>query len=176
MKMKWFVLFVRTGYEEKTSEYLSKCLDNEKYSVFRPLVQYYFPRAGNVKIEIKAMFQGYVFIETDTDSNEVPIELLEAAKKVTSIYKILYNDYTLAAVADNDRIFLDSLLNEARVLERSIGVIRGDKVIIHQGPMIGKEGLIRKIDRHKRKAFIEASMFNGIITKMEVPLEIISKL
>lgn len=42
-------------------------------------------------------------------------------------------------------------------------------------PFVGKEKYIRKIDRHKRKALLEMSIF-GEKQKMQVGLEIVEKI
>lgn len=56
----------------------------------------------------------------------------------------------------------------------SIGFIKGDIIHIVKGPLKHKEGLIVKIDRHKRIAYINLALFNEErIAK--VGLEIISK-
>ena len=43
------------------------------------------------------------------------------------------------------------------------------------GPLQGKEGYIKKIDRHKRRAFLEMPMF-GRVQKIQVGLEIVAKI
>ena len=49
-----------------------------------------------------------------------------------------------------------------------------DKIIINEGPLIGLEGLITKIDRHKRIAYVNVELL-GKLTRVQVGLEIISK-
>ena len=56
----------------------------------------------------------------------------------------------------------------------SQGYIVGDKVNIISGPLVGYEGKIKKIDRHKRIAYIEVSLFDQVVV-VQVGLEIISK-
>ena len=65
--------------------------------------------------------------------------------------------------------------NEKQEVEMSIGIIEGDRVHIFEGPLQGMEGLIRKIDRHKRMAYLEVEMF-GRMVEMRVGLEIIEKI
>ena len=57
----------------------------------------------------------------------------------------------------------------------SEGIIEGSRVIVRTGPLQGMEGLIRKIDRHKRKAWLELPMFGGTHT-VQVGLEITEKI
>ena len=57
----------------------------------------------------------------------------------------------------------------------SVGVIEKDKVKIQEGPLVGMEGLIKKIDRHKRQAVLEMEMF-GRKVEMKVGVEIVEKI
>ena len=56
-------------------------------------------------------------------------------------------------------------------MEMSEGIIEPSRIRILSGPLMGMEGQIRKIDRHKRKAWIEVELF-GRIQRVEVGLEI----
>ena len=56
----------------------------------------------------------------------------------------------------------------------SVGFIEGDTIKVTEGPLLGLEGKIRKIDRHKRQCVVETEMF-GQKTKMTVGLEIVYK-
>ena len=51
---------------------------------------------------------------------------------------------------------------------------KNDKIIINEGSLVGLEGLITKIDRHKRIAYVDVELL-GKLTKVQVGLEIISK-
>ena len=55
-----------------------------------------------------------------------------------------------------------------------ISAIQGEQIFITEGPLQGKEGQIIRIDRHKRIAYLQLSMFNKETTT-KVGLEIISK-
>lgn len=56
----------------------------------------------------------------------------------------------------------------------SKGIIEGERTIVLSGPLKGKEGYIKKIDRHKRKAWLEVELF-GRIQNIQLGLEIVSK-
>ena len=61
-----------------------------------------------------------------------------------------------------------------QLVEMSSGIIENDRVQILSGPLMGMEGNIRRIDRHKRIAYLEIEMF-GRTVEMKVGLEIIRK-
>ena len=70
--------------------------------------------------------------------------------------------------------FVKAFGKENHVVEMSTGFIQGEQIFITEGPLQGKEGQIIRIDRHKRVAYLQLSMFNKETTT-KVGLEIISK-
>ena len=66
------------------------------------------------------------------------------------------------------------LFGEKKHMSLSKGHIRQGQTHLTQGPLQGKEDLIRKIDRHKRLARLEVPAGEGTQT-LYVGLEIISK-
>lgn len=75
---------------------------------------------------------------------------------------------------EDEVAFLKSFGKEEQIVEISSGYIEGDRIIVEKGPLKGKEGLIRRIDRHKRIAEIEIE-FLGEQRKAKVGLEIVRK-
>ena len=71
--------------------------------------------------------------------------------------------------------FLESFGGAKQVVEMSQGVIEHSQVKVTSGPLQGKEGYIRKIDRHKRKAWLDIEMF-GRTQNIQVGLEIVAKI
>lgn len=61
-----------------------------------------------------------------------------------------------------------------QIVETSIGVMEQDQICITRGPLMGLEGCIKKIDRHKRTAWLEIEMM-GRIVETRVGLEVVEK-
>ena len=70
--------------------------------------------------------------------------------------------------------FLQQFGKEDQIVEMSKGIIENDRVIITSGPLKGNEALIKKIDRHKRRAYLEIEMF-GRKVETQVGLEVVEK-
>ena len=66
------------------------------------------------------------------------------------------------------------LFGEEKHMSLSKGHIRQGQTCVTQGPLQGKEDLIRKIDRHKRLARLEVPAGEGLL-QMYGGLEILSK-
>lgn len=71
--------------------------------------------------------------------------------------------------------YVKDMCQEGNLISISKGIIRDGKPFITSGPLKGREGLIRKIDRHKRTAKIEIP-FDGNKRQVTVGLEIYEKL
>ena len=59
-------------------------------------------------------------------------------------------------------------------VDMSFGVIRNGKLIVFEGPLVGMEEYITKVDRSKRKARLEMELFSEW-KRFEVGLEVVSK-
>lgn len=81
----------------------------------------------------------------------------------------------IVALTPQEIEFILRFCGEDDIAEISEGVIENDQVHILSGPLMGLEGAIRKIDRHKRKAWLEMEMF-GRRQQIEIGLEIIKKI
>lgn len=166
----WYVLQVRTGTEESIR---LQCRGNIPKAVLeRCFIPYYEEKKrirGEWTIQKKVLFPGYVFVITDKLD-----ELYQSLKEVIGLTKLIGTGQEIVPLTDEEREFLLGFGGEEQVVEMSEGIIAGSKIIVTKGPLIGKEGYITKIDRHKRKAWLEMKIF-GREQKVEVGLEIVEK-
>ena len=88
--------------------------------------------------------------------------------------KLLKTGEEITPLSPQEIALLQKLGKEDQEIEMSTGMIEGDRVQILTGPLLGMEGMIKKIDRHKRMAYLDVEMF-GRTLAMRVGLEIIKK-
>jgi len=142
---------------------------------FIPMLQTIFRYSGRTKKELKLLFPGYVFIESQLSNLEVikiTRNIISASKDIIRFLK--YDDTCDIAMKEHERNMLLRLCNDDRYIESSEGIIVGSQVYIKEGPLKGLESIIRKIDRHKRQAIIELE-FMGDVRRITVALEIVEK-
>lgn len=101
-------------------------------------------------------------------------ELYESLKSVIGLTKLIGTGRDVVPLSEAEVKWLLRMGKESQVVEMSEGIIENGIVHITSGPLMGMEGNIRKIDRHKRKAYLEVEMFGRTID-MQVGLEIVSK-
>ncbi len=161
----WYVIWTSTGNEKKTKEAIEASVKR----CFVPRKIFNIKREGEWRAVEKALFPGYLFVDTE-DAEELSLKM----RKLEGFSQILATDKKILPLYGNDAIFVEKLYNVGGVFDMSEGYIEGDKVRVTAGPLCGLEGLIKKIDRHKRTACLEFDMF-GQTVSTSVGLEITEK-
>lgn len=190
---KWYVIQTRTGHEDQVCEVCSSRLEKRGIrKIFVPKIELKKKYHGEWQMVKRPMYPGYIFMSVSEDEAKAedvdkyseiqyPITgqsstdlLFLDLKKIPYLTKMLGTDRVVVALEESDVLRVKSFIGDGDVAELSIGIIEGDKVKIFEGPLKGKEALIKKINRHKRTAKIETE-FLGEKRIIEVGLEIILK-
>lgn len=167
----WYAVQVFTGDEEKVKRICELLIDSSCYT---DIFVIRFNRAkkfyGKWHKESKIMFPGYLFIDTDE-----PLMLYESLRNIPQFTKVLGRDMDeFIPIEESKESLFKSMVNNEYEIDISKGIITGDTVVITEGPLVGKEAMIKKIDRHKRTAILSINMF-GRETDITVGLEIVAK-
>lgn len=166
----WYVIQVRTGTEEEIQRQCETIIDKSILEKsFIPKYEQERKYQGEWHTELKVLFPGYVFLVSE-DKEKLFYEL----KNVMGLTKLLGTGETIVPLSDEEVDFLIKFGGEEQMVEMSEGIIENARVIVTCGPLKGNEGLIKKIDRHKRKAWLEIEMFGRTI-EMQVGLEVVEK-
>lgn len=169
--MNWYVVQVKSGHEKKIAEkcrfLIPKDILNECFIPEYVIKKKYQGKWQQVQ---DILFKGYIFLISDHID-----ELFSELKKIPDYTKVVgKKKEDIFPLEDGEIEFLKSFENDKHIVDISIGFIEGDTIFITEGPLQGKEGLITKIDRHKRIANISINIFGKVITA-KVGLEIVSK-
>lgn len=167
----WYVIQVRAGREEKIAKACKEVISNGALcDSFIPYIVRNKKYKGEWQEIEEILFKGYVFaISDDAD------RLYQELKNIEDLTKLVgRKEKIIYPISDEEATFLKEFAKENHKIDMSYGFIVNDKIIIESGPLKGKEGLIKKIDRHKRKAIIEMKFLNQTISA-SVGLEIIRK-
>lgn len=172
-KTNWYVLFVMGGKEQQICDFMNQEYDNWK--VFIPKIEIIHTKQGKEFFVEKVMFPSYLFIESDIPPKGFQDLLKNIRMKKTGIIKELKFDEETPALRDDEREYLEGLLNHDYKVTKSTGYIENDKVMITDGPLKGYESYITRIDRHKKKAVLSLDLLNKEVN-VTVSLEIIKKI
>lgn len=166
----WYVIQVATGKEEQILNMI------KKYGAQKYLKECFIPKyerrrkyLGQWHQEKAVLFPGYIFIISDEVEG-----LYLALKQVPRLTKLLGVGEKWTPMTKEDIAIIEALSGKERLVKYSEGYIVGGKVTITSGPLMRMEALIRRIDRHKRMAWMEIEIF-GRKTEIQAGLEIIRK-
>lgn len=166
----WYVIQVKAGTEERIRRQCESMIDKKIMEYcFIPCYEEKKKYQGNWHISRKLLFPGYVFIV----SNRLE-ELFERLKEVHGLTRLIGTGKEIVALKEEEVYLLKRIGADERPVGISTGMIENGNVMVTEGPLKGMEGCIRKIDRHKRKAWLEIGMF-GRVMELEVGLEIVIK-
>lgn len=172
--MRTYVMQVATGRERQTVQLLERVLGGAtRAELFVPRYRYRKKIKGAWQFTEELLTPGYVYLRTSMLDID---ELAQQVRRAPAFARVLAQDGKIIPLSADEERWLQALAGagEGHVVEPSYGFIEGDEVKVIKGPLRGQEAKIRKIDRHKRLAFLEMHMF-GRTKVVKVGLEIVSK-
>ena len=113
------------------------------------------------------MFPGYIFVITD-DPSSVMMKL----RKIEKFARIVKFDDLFIPVSPEEQKILMRMSGDGDTIDTSTGIIESDRIVVKEGPLIGLE---RRINRHKRLAYIEFNMGSRTV-EVQVGLSIVEKI
>jgi transcriptional antiterminator NusG len=165
-----YVVQVHTGEEARACARLALHAKHAVERCYVPSVQLMQRFAGDWRKVQKPLVPGYVFAET------ADLEALRAALRgVPGFTRLLTSGDEVLPLTDDELAWLSAVGGTGTdCLPMSSGVIEGGVTRVLSGPLRGQEVRIKRIDRHKRLAFVEVQMFGRTLT-VRMGLEITSK-
>jgi len=175
----WYVLFVMTGYEPKVASEIFRSLPSSAVHPFIPMYEARFKKAGVFIPEKRRLAPGYVFLQSPMRGSDFYLFIKPYIAHSEYALKLLRHgvgnqDHNFE-MSEAEQMFMQTFLNDDYFVEMSEGFIKGTTVFITDGPLVGLEGSIKKINRHKMEAVVEAT-FMGSVRELIVGLEIVAKL
>ena len=174
----WYVVQVLSGQEDKAVGLITRtvadAVDADGRLVlkecFAPRYQVERKFHGEYKLLERNLFPGYVIAITSNAS-----ELNRLLSGVSAFTRILGNEKSFIPLDRAEMSFINSFTVEKhRVIRLSKAVAEGDSVTVMEGPMVGHEAAIRKINRRKGTALVEMTMF-GRTVSVEIGLAVVAK-
>ena len=174
----WYVVQVLSGQEEKACELIKRHVAQaETASGRKVLKECFVPRYqverkfhGEYKLLERTLFPGYVIAVTTQVA-----ELNRILGGVSAFTRILGDEKSFIPLDRTEMTFINSFTTEKhRVIQLSKAVAEGDSARVIEGPLMGCEAWIRKVNRRKGTARVEMTMFGRTIT-VEIGLAMVTK-
>ena len=167
---EWVVARVNIGKEDEIRESCSLMISKDILEdIFVPKHVRLKKYRGEWRRETRPLYSGYVFMVTGD-----PQALEKALIKVPGRHELLKADNIILTVSDEEKAFINRIAGRDNIVDISVGYKEGDKIKIVSGPMLGLEGNIVHVDRHKRLVTVNMSLF-GRSVKTTLGLELTYK-
>lgn len=166
----WYVLRCPDGQEDTMIHFCRMQLPQD---VLKDAFQFTYARMrryeGQWHREIKPLFPGYIFLE----SNEGQCLVWKGGRAMESSLEQKSREFC-RRIDPGEEELLQKLCGIDHHMDMSRGIIKDGITCVTEGPLKGKEALIRKIDRHKRLAMLDLSWLHRP-ADVWTGLEIVSK-
>lgn len=177
--MNWYAFYVKTGYEHSVKNWLNKSFDKE--ILYSMVPQRIVPEKKNgeiMRVE-KDLFPGYIFVKTDMNfskyyfirSHSKIIRMLNYLNKIDLMYDRSASPRKSRDLVENreealcfkkipeeEITIILRLLNHDEQIDFSQVYTQDSKVFVESGPLKGMEGIVKKVDKHKRRVKVLVSL------------------
>jgi transcription termination/antitermination protein NusG len=174
--MNWHALFVENGKEEIVQKYLQLYFDKSLLYSVVPKRKVPEKKGGRVSHVLKKMFPGYVLIRTTMNT-----DIFYRIKEIPKCYSIVNNGLCYSkdkgtyysTITEEEINPILQLIGDGEIIDYSKVYLENSMVSVKSGPLLGMEGIIKKVDKHKNRAKILLKFF-GVERTIDVGIEIIS--
>ena len=155
----WYAVQVETGREDASRDLIEQAaraadLEGAFEELFVPKRRTLYKRSGELVEGEEPLFPGYLIaVAKPRDAEGVAAALRRAPR----FARLLAYDGVFTPLAADEVAWICAFARREgprRVVDMSEGHVEGGRVVVTSGPLVGREGLIRKIDRRKRTAYL----------------------
>ncbi len=165
--MAVYAVFTRAGREILVRDKIRDMVLRPGEEVYVPLYNRQKKYGGEYKIVSGVLFPGYLFCKTEDAE-----DLKKRLRMILECAKLLGSENIIIPLKGEEEMLLYKLCGEEHVLDVSTGYYEGDSVRIIKGPLMGLEGRIVKINRHKRIAVLSVELMQRSM-EITVGLEVV---
>ncbi len=149
--MNVYCIFCKSGSEDQIAEKIALlCPTLEAIIPVRTLQE---KRKGLWISTQQHLIPGYIFLYDNENAN------LQSIKQLLNVYRILDYETGARELTGVDFKYAMWLYRHCGNIQPSKVLIEGSRVIVVNGPLLDGMGIITKIDRHKRRAWVEFDFY-----------------
>lgn len=160
--MNYYAVQVQTNQEEKIISKATKELCNREKQL-----KFIFPKRllkirkqSITKNELKPIFPGYLFIETES----IDHTFYQTIRSIHGFIRFLNSNNDIVALSGKDLAILEHFMQFGNIITSStVYFDENDRIVVSEGPLKGLEGLIIKVDKRKHRAKVKMDFANDSI-------------
>ena len=166
----WYVIQVLKGREDAMAELIGRVVPADEMSeCFSPKYATEAKIRGCWVPVVRELFPGYLVVDTDD-----PLAVEQRLLKLEEFARVLRQGDTFMPLEEAEVELIGGFTERGRrTVPMSRAVKQGERVVVTEGPLVGREALIKSVNRHKSCATLELD-FCGRKMTTRVGLAIVS--
>ncbi len=154
----WYVIRTTAGKEDDMCMWINSQVDKNLFTrCFVPLYEDVWRKGGIGHIDVRRLFDGYLFLETDAPQ-DVYLELKKLPKNPLFIYAMDQDEKVFLPIYKEEEIFLDSVLSDGLMRVSYIHLDQNRRIDVAIGPLEGYLDRIVRLDIAHRRALVRLSV------------------
>lgn len=147
---------VRAGRESAVARRVLRVAEGAALDAFVLRRELMRREEGAWRVRRDVLFPGYVIVEThDPELLAQRLEIL-----ATQVQVLRGAGNAVATLTEHEAAMVRALGGRTHTVGVSVGEIVSNRLNVISGPLMGLEGLVTKINRHKRIAYLDATVFS----------------
>jgi transcriptional antiterminator NusG len=158
--MKYYAVQVKTRGEAQYIRLFKALHPNTALEIYFPKRKIDIRRRGVIVHSTAAIFPGYIFIELDEDDDILNYHW--EFRKTEGFFRFLKSNQNIRALQDNDlEVVLHFIKKVGPVAGKSrVYFDENSRIVVKEGPLMGLEGKIIKVDKRKGRAKVKLDLYN----------------
>jgi Transcription antiterminator len=165
----WYVLFVKTGQEDKVKERLIYRF-KEEIKVLVPKRKLKERRAGKWYFISRTLFPGYVLLHGTIDNS-----VIDRLKGIPGMFMLLKSEAVPLKIESYEMEVLSRLICNGDIIGFSEVLVENKLIKVVDGPLLGLEGYILDLDHRKGRARVQLT-FLGELRTVELGVSVVKPL
>jgi transcriptional antiterminator NusG len=172
--MEYYAIQVKTRGEEKFMRLFNALHPKTGLPLHFPRRRINIRRRGVLRPSMAAVFPGYVFIEAE---HEDILANQWEFRRTDGFFRFLKSNQNIRPLADRD---LELVLHFIKKAGPVAGISRvyfneNARIVVIEGPLMGLEGRIVKVDKRKKRAKVKLSLYDDSFA-IDLAFEVIGAL
>ena len=158
--MNYYAIQVKTGSEEKYINLFRALYPELSFPIHFPRRLIDIRKNGKINTSTPGVFPGYIFIESEND--EEIQEYQWEFRRTKGFFRFLKSNQDITPLTDMDlEIVLHFIKFAGPVAGRSrVYFNENSRIVVVEGPLLGLEGRIVKVDKRKCRAKVMLDIYN----------------
>jgi transcription termination/antitermination protein NusG len=156
--MQYYTIHVLTASEDDFARLLLPTLGKDRIIVPKKVMP--IRRRGVTKNELKPVFPGYVFFQSENIMNE--LDTYWVIRRTPGFIRFLRQNPSPTPLSERDLSLIRSFISFGEIADISkVTFDENDRIVVLEGPLKGIEGHIVKVNRRKGRAKVILDIYES---------------